>query len=142
EKYKCPWAAQFSQMIMQAIELKKIIMPGDYGNPIQERARIEALLDELTRQKVSPGHVEVITFQKRILKHRAYLLTFLYHPEVPSHNNNSEQAIRNIKVKLKVSGMFKSSKGAQNYAIMRSITDTCKKNEQAILNAFLTIASS
>lgn len=25
EKYQCPWAAQFSEMIMAAIELKKII---------------------------------------------------------------------------------------------------------------------
>ncbi|MET3115770.1 hypothetical protein AAKU52_003527, partial [Pedobacter sp. CG_S7] len=46
------------------------------------------------------------------------------------------------KVKLKVSGMFKSTKGAQNYAIIRSITDTCKKNQQQILNAFSTIDNS
>ena len=70
-----------------------------------------------------------------------YLLTFLYNLDVPSHNNSSEQAIRNIKVKMKVSGIFKSAKGAQNYAIFRSITDTCKKNQQDILNAFFTIAT-
>lgn len=142
EKYQCPWAVQFSQMIMQAIELKKTIKPADYGNPIPQRAAIEALLDELIRQQISPDQPEVITFHKRIIKHRAYLLTFLYHHQVPSHNNSSEQAIRNVKVKMKVSGMFKSAKGAQNYAIIRSITDTCKKNQQEILNAFFTIASS
>ncbi len=92
---------------------QKTIKPDDYGKPIQKRAAIEALLDEFVRQQISPDHPEVITFQKRIIKHRAYLLTFLYHHEVPSHNNSSEQAIRNVKVKLKVSGVFKSNKGAQ-----------------------------
>ena len=142
QKYQCSWATQFSQMIMQAIEFKKTIKPADYGKPLKARAEIEALLDELIQQKISLGHPEVITFQKRIVKHRDYLLTFLYNLDVPSHNNSSEQAIRNIKVKLKVSGMFKSTKGAQNYAIIRSITDTCKKNQQDILNAFSIIATS
>ena len=62
--------------------------------------------------------------------------------EIPPDNNKSEQVIRNIKVKQKVSGVFKSEKGAQNYAFIRSITDTFNKNQQAILNAFLTIATS
>jgi transposase len=142
QKYQCSWAAQFSQMIIQAIELKKIMKLADYEKPLKARAKIEVLFDELIRQKISPDHPEVITFQKRIIKYRDYLLTFLYNLDVPSHNNSSEQAIRNIKIKLKVSGMFKSAKGAQNYAIIRSITDTCKKNQQDILNAFFTIATS
>ncbi len=112
---------------MQALEIKKIITTSQYQKPIKERAEMEALLDGLIHQKINPDHPEVITFQKRILKYREYLFTFLYHPEVPPDNNKSEQAIRNVKVKLKVSGMFKSAKGAQNYAIIRSITDTCKK---------------
>lgn len=121
---------------------QKTIKPADYGKPLKARAEIEALLDELIQQKISFSHPEVITFQKRIIKYRDYLLTFLYSLDVPSHNNASKQAIRNIKVKLKVSGMFKSTKGAQNYVIIRSITDTCKKNQQDILNAFFTIATS
>lgn len=141
QKYKCQWAAQFSTMVIQALELKKTIIADSYGKPIKERSDMEATLDALIRQKIDQGHREVLTFQKRILKYRDYIFTFLYHTDVPPDNNQSEQAIRNIKVKLKVSGMFKSHKGAQNYAIIRSITDTCKKNQQQILNAFLTIAN-
>lgn len=140
QKYKCTWAAKFSEMIMIAIELKKTIEPGHYQNPIKERSDIEAILDGLLRENIDSGHIEVITFQKRIIKYRSYLLTFLYHQDVPPENNASERAIRNIKVKQKISGMFKSAKGAQNYAIIRSITDTCNKNQQNILNAFRTIA--
>lgn len=142
QKYKSPWAAQFSKMIMMATKLKKTIEDGHYQKPIKERADIEAMLDSLLKQKIDPKHIEVLTFQRRIGRYRNYLLTFLYHQDVPPDNNSSEQAIRNIKVKMKVSGMFKSFKGAQNYAIMRSITDTCNKNQQQILNAFLTIAKA
>ena len=35
----------------------------------------------------------------------------LYHPKVPPYNNGSERAIRNIKVKQKISGQFKSDDG-------------------------------
>lgn len=86
-------------------------------------------------------HMEANTFQKRMIKYKDYLFTFLYHQEVPPDNNALERAIRNIKVKQKVSGMFKSPKGAHNYALIRSITDTCIKNTQNVRQAFLTIAN-
>lgn len=53
---------------MQAIEPKKMIKHADYKKPIQQRAAIEALLDELIRQQISAHHTDVITFQRRIIK--------------------------------------------------------------------------
>jgi len=68
--------------------------------------------------------------QKQInsfLKARDKIFTFLLHPKVPPDNNGSERAIRNLKVKLKVSQQFKSPQGAKNYATLRSIIDTARK---------------
>ena len=53
--------------------------------------------------------------------------TFLLYPHVPPDNNGSERAIRNVKVKIKVSGQFKSEQGAIDYANLRSIVDTSRK---------------
>ena len=39
-------------------------------------------------------------------------------------NNASERAIRNVKVKQKVSSQFKSLDGAKSYETLRSIIDT------------------
>ncbi|MFZ1704657.1 MAG: transposase, partial [Saprospiraceae bacterium] len=61
------------------------------------------------------------------------LLTFLKVMEVPPDNNFSEQAIRNVKVKLKVSGQFRSEQGADYYAILRSIIDTTIKRKANVL---------
>jgi transposase len=60
--------------------------------------------------------------------------------EVPPDNNGSERAIRNVKVKQKISGQFKSMQGAINFAKLRSITDTAIKNGQSVLAALFVIA--
>jgi transposase-like protein len=62
-----------------------------------------------------------------LTKARSKILTFLLYPNVPPDNNGSERAIRNIKVKLKVSQQFKSPQGAKDYATLRSIVDTSRK---------------
>ena len=62
-----------------------------------------------------------------LTKARDKIFTFLLYPNVPAHNNDSEKAIRNIKVKLKVSQQFKSPQGAIDYANLRSIVDTSRK---------------
>jgi len=46
---------------------------------------------------------------------------------VPYENNGSELAIRNIKVKQKVSGSFRSERGSEIFAILRSVFDTTIK---------------
>ena len=87
-----------------------------------------------------PEMKEIVAFQRRMLRYRHYVFTFLYDPNVPSDNNGSERAIRNIKVKQKISGQFKSLRGAECFAIIRSITDTCIKNGQSVLSALCLIA--
>jgi len=54
------------------------------------------------------------TFIKRLTKNQKAILTFLHHPKPPPDNNGSERAIRNIKVKVKVSGQYRSLRGVQN----------------------------
>ena len=69
-------------------------------------------------------------------KAREKIFTFLLFANVPPDNNGSERAIRNIKVKLKVSGQFKSLQGAKDYASIRSVVDTARKRG---MNEFETI---
>ena len=66
---------------------------------------------------------------------------FLYHQNVPPDNNASERAVRNIKVKQKISGQFKSQKGAERFAIIRSIIDTLTKNNLNVLGALNAFAN-
>lgn len=141
ERYQSEWATSFKNMLYEALSLKKSLSPPDYYYPINQRTKIEQMLDSLLQASIPQHMKEVCTFQKRIVRYKNYLFTFLYYPDVPPDNNASERAIRNIKVKQKVSGQFRTTRGAEIYAIIRSVTDTCIKNGQNILSAFYTIAN-
>ena len=63
-----------------------------------------------------------------LTKSKDKIFTFLLDENIPPDNNASERAIRNVKVKQKVSGPFKSLSGAKNYATLRGIIDTSRKH--------------
>ena len=73
-----------------------------------------------------------------ITKSKDKIFTFLLDENIPPDNNASERAIRNIKVKQKVSGHFKSLDGATYYSNIRSIIDTSRKKG---LNEFKSLVS-
>lgn len=141
EKDKIDWPKNVQELLMKAIELKKKMEPGDYNQYHEERKKLEDELTEILNIGIDEKCKETITFQKRLIKYKPYIFTFLYHPKVPPDNNASERAIRNVKVKQKVSGQFKSDQGANKFAILRSITDTAIKNGQNVLAALITIAN-
>ena len=140
EKYKDPWAASFKKLLNQAMGVKKKMTPENYHQPYGPRSEIEKSIDALLLQHIDEKHKELVTFKKRMLNYRDHLLTFMYHPDVPPDNNGSERAIRNVKVKQKISGQFKSTAGAKQFAVLRSITDTAIKNGGNVLNALYLIA--
>jgi len=140
ELYKIAWPARFRVMLLEAQVLKNRFSPTDYYYPDHARCLLENELDKLLAESIDPTKKELVTFQKRIVKYRDYVFPFLYHPEVPAHNNDSERAIRNIKVKQKISGQFKTLNSARNFAILRSIIDTSIKNRQKVLTVLNVIA--
>ena len=126
-------------MLRQAHKLKNQLAPAAYFYPNHQRDLLERELDNLLAETLDPKHKEMIAFQKRITRYRNHVFTFLYHPDVPPDNNGSERAIRNVKVKQKISGQFKRLRVAENFAILRSIIDTAIKNNQNVLNALSVI---
>jgi transposase len=140
QRFESNWATNFKRTLYEALELKKNLDQEQYNNPLLERDKIRISLEALLENPLPKNQKKLRAFHKRMIKHKEYILTFLHHFHVPPDNNASERAIRNVKVKQKVSGQFKTENGAQIYAVIRSVTDTCIKNGQNILDAFKTIA--
>jgi len=140
ERYNHRWPVRFRKVILDGLELKKKLDPGEYYGPVEQRTELENRLKKLLAFRLDENHKELVSFQKRMLKYKDYIITFLYHPKVPPDNNGSERAIRNVKVKQKISGQFKSWKGVENFMVLRSITDTTLKNNQNVLKALNLIA--
>jgi len=63
----------------------------------------------------------------RLHAFQADVLRFLSHLEVPFTNNQAERDLRMMKLKQKISGGFRSPKGASDFACIRSVLSTARK---------------
>jgi transposase len=141
QRYNHKWSRVFKTLLILAIKLKKQMSDVDYYMHNPRRATLENRLKILLNYALNKNDKELITFQNRLIKYQHYIFPFLYHPKVPPDNNASERAIRNIKVKQKISGQFKSPIGAFGFAVLRSVTDTILKNNQNVLSSLKVIAN-
>ncbi len=141
ELHNHKWGKGCKSVFRSALNLGKRIKKSDYYIHNPKRLDIEKRLDRLLNYELPTKKKELVTFQKRLKKYRDYLFAFLYRPEVPPDNNASERAIRNVKIKQKVSGQFRSTDGAFRFAVLRSVTDTVLKNNQGVLNSLGIIAN-
>lgn len=129
--------------------LAKIIAPSDEKRQILEEVRqqIWQFYDELKGYKESPNTKErhrlsekfdTIFTQKtdfetlnaalqRLYKNKSELLLVLDRPEIPLHNNLSENDIREYVKRRKVSGSTRSEAGRRCRDTFTSIKKTCRK---------------
>jgi transposase len=75
------------------------------------------------RKPRRPGHNLLARLQTR----KVDVLRFLHDPDVPFSNNEAERDGRMAKVKQKISGGFRSKGGAEDFATLRSVISTAKK---------------
>jgi transposase len=137
----CKWSIAMKQLLQDCIALKKQLTPRDYLQTPAAVLEMDQRLTQLLQTDHCTSHKKVQALSKRLIKNKNSILTFLHHAEVPPDNNGSEQAIRNIKVKSKVSGQFRSERGATRFAILRSVIDTTIKNTQNVFEALTLLFS-
>lgn len=133
---KTAWADQFKELLLKAIKLKQTLpsYPVDHPGAVA----VEERLDGLLKEPMPDTAPKTKTLQGSMSRYRPFIFPFLYDPDTPFENNASERAIRNAKVKLKVSGQFKT--GQEHYCIIRSIIDTAIKNGQSVFNVLKAMA--
>lgn len=141
EALSCKWSVELKLLLKKAIALKKDFQLTDYLHPPISVVEIECKLDEMLATDYINFHPKTKAFIKRLIKRRENIFTFLYYAEVPFDNNGSERAIRNVKVKNKISGCFRTKDGAKRFAILRSVIDTTTKNTQDVFTAINIVAN-
>jgi transposase len=95
-------------------------------------SRYDSILDlafsENPDKSGSKGCKTAFNLATRLRNLRDETLSFLWNVSIPFTNNQAERDIRMVKVKTKVSGCFRSSKGADAFAAIRSYISTAAKN--------------
>jgi transposase len=71
----------------------------------------------------------------RLRDYEADALRFITDFDVPFTNNDAEQALRMMKVRMKISGCFRTLAGAGVFAKLRSLISTARKQNLGILHA-------
>ena len=128
------WSRQFIQCLTDAIKMRKEESVTE--NKIME---LRTKMDKLLNEDLSRLDKDFTKLARGISKVKDYIFTFLEDFSVPYDNNASERCIRNVKIKQKVSGCFRTEDGADIFAKIHSIVDTAKKNGNSKFDAILAM---
>ncbi len=138
EKYS--WAAMMKALLLQGCE-----KPFEHTFEQWHEAYSKILKKGYTeidfkpkKSKKQRGRVakpKELNLLDRLNQHQSSVLAFLEEAEVPFTNNQAEQDVRMAKVKQKVSGCFRSWKGAELFATIRSYISTSIKQKQGVFEA-------
>jgi transposase len=128
ERRSDKWAWYFKKLLKQAIKIRRQIDQNLLSNTV---VMVRQIKEELLKLLSLINEIKVLklkTFAKRMMNYKDYIFQFLDNCNVPFDNNGSERAFRNVKLKIKISGLFRTFRGAQEYAVVRSVMDTTLKN--------------
>jgi len=157
---KEPWATKMSRLLVTAARaVRQAVEQGQSAVAERISRRIVTVYDAIVlrglafheqqpalgrrpgargRSAKRPGHNLLV----RLRDFKTEVLRFLFDFAVPFTNNQAEQDIRMMKVKLKISGGFRTQAGAETFATLRSVLSTTRKRGWNLLKTLSNTPAS
>jgi transposase-like protein len=153
ENYKQQWAKEMNELLtdakkytdeckdqIQELDLEQIrelekrfdiiVMKGIEENPPSQNPQRQG------RRGVSPK-TKARNLLERFIEHKEKILRFLTDFRVPFENNQAERDIRMMKLQQKISGTFRTTRGAEAFCRIRAYISTIRKNGLPVLEGIL-----
>ena len=131
------WLEPLKALFEETISLEKSL-GDDYLSRLQMMN--DAKLNFASLMKQNAYGKPAKNLKKSLIKHQDKLWHYIEQKSVPATNNSSEQALRNVKVKQKISTCMRTLRGAQIFCKLRSIAETCRKQGKSFFRSLLQIS--
>jgi len=139
--WKSPFDGEFEEFVLK---VRNLIVPilvtvEEYGLKTKKLSKFDASVNQFyenTIRKIYKSDL-ALKYQKRFLRYRNSLLSFLQEDNIPWNNNAGERAIRHLAVQRKISGSFFESFAPQ-YLLLLGIMQTCRFQGKSLLKFLLS----
>jgi transposase len=147
EEKQQTWAGQMIDLLREACHEVNQAVDGILGDERRAwyRAAYENILCEGEQnhprvkgpagKRGRPKQSKATNLLGRLREHADDVWRFARHSNVPFTNNLAEQAVRMPKVKQKISGGFRTERGAKNFCVIRSYLATMRKQGVNLFDA-------
>ncbi len=147
EQHDQAWARELHDLFLEMLEsvraLKARDAPPNQGHYRRWQKRYRRILragrkaNPLTPEQQAVKRCKQSKAQNLLDRLEGYedaILAFLWALELPFTNNEAERAFRMMKVRIKISGCFRTIEGAQRHARIRSYISTLRKHGLPVLD--------
>jgi len=155
EHEKEPWATAMSRLLRAALRCRHF--HGQNAIPAARIIRLIKIYDKIIKHGLSFHEAQTPlpckgkqgrqprrighNLLRRLLHYKQDVLRFLHDPAVPFTNNDAERDLRMMKCKQKISGGFRSTQGAEQFARIRGFISTVRKRGHNVLNSIQSVFS-
>ena len=140
------WKEPFNEELeLFVLEVKNLIVPmlqtaKAYGLKRRHLKKFHQYIDKFYKRQIDNKTFKsesVNIFQKRFMRYRESLFTFIEHDGIDWNNNMAERNIQPIAIQRKISMVFRE-KGAERYLLFLGIAQTCKLQGKSFLKFLLS----
>jgi transposase len=145
-----PWAKEMKELTLKALRLKKrdliseqviSIIEQGYDQIIQEGLKQEPAPIHIPGKRGRKGKGKSLSLLEFYRDKKQAVLHFLHAPDIPFDNNLAERDLRMVKLKQKISGCFRTQKGADVFCRIRSYISTIRKQNKKVWQSLKIIIS-